>query len=81
MRLAHLYQTRGTVKLAAYFYQQAADLANSVGAPRLKAKILAKQIRLARCTDRDLEAQEKLALLTQIASAVRTYSVENVDHG
>lgn len=59
------------MKLASYFYQQAVDLSESVASPRLKAKVLAKQIDLCRATNRVDDFHESLDQLKSIASTVR----------
>lgn len=70
LRVASLYHNRGSVKLACYFYQQAADLSDSIGSPRLRAKILARQIDLYGSSNRAQEFEEALVQLRSIASTV-----------
>lgn len=68
--LAHLYSVRGSLKPAIYFLQQAADLARTMNAPRLYAKVIARQIDLDMTAGRDEEASEKLAQLVQMSKMV-----------
>lgn len=81
MRIAYLYQNRGSVKLACYFYQQGADLSDSIGSPRLRAKILARQIDLFGSSNRTQEFEEALVQLRAIASTVGHFVVLSCPRG
>jgi separase len=69
--LSHLYNVRGSLKPATYFLHQAADLAQTMNAPRLHAKVIARQIDLDVAAGRHEEANHKLVQLVQMSRAVR----------
>lgn len=66
--ISHLYSTRGSPRPAGYFLAQAAELATHLGAPRLLAKIVTKQIDLHLGLKDSTSMHESLALLTKLAS-------------
>jgi hypothetical protein len=66
--ISHLYITRGSPRPASYFLAQAVELATHLGAPRLLAKIVTKQIDLHLSLKDSTAMHESLALLTRLAS-------------
>jgi hypothetical protein len=70
LRTADLYIARGTVRLAMYFLQQCLDLAEALAAPRLRGKVLAKQILLHKAVGDDHHAVSLTAELATLAAQV-----------
>lgn len=69
------------MKLATYFYSQAAEFASALGAPRSKAKILAKQLDLSSRLQCDTELEPLLEQLTAIASTVSDIMIRTRSRG
>ena len=70
--IAQLYNIQGSARSSSFFLQQAANLAEDMNAPRLMAKILARQVALEILLNTDDTAQKNLARLIKMSIEVRS---------